>query len=85
MFHHRDPTTQIWGIDMIISETDGNHEAYLIEVNTFPQLYRGDTVTDAAVDAVLRDEVFAVATCQEKCVLGRSSRSPSRTMSSFSL
>ena len=59
LFHQRVPTTQIWGIDILVRESEGADEAILIEVNTFPQLYRGDTITDAAVDTVLRDEVFA--------------------------
>jgi hypothetical protein len=58
LFYQRVPSTQIWGVDILIRETDGRYVAYLIEVNTFPQLYRGDTVTDAAVDDVIRGELF---------------------------
>jgi Tubulin-tyrosine ligase family len=59
LFHQRLPSTQIWGIDILVRETNGTYEAYLIEVNTFPQLYRGDAFTDAAVDNVVRYELFS--------------------------
>jgi hypothetical protein len=61
MFHRRPPTAQIWGVDLLIQRNGAEFKAYLIEVNTFPALYREDDVTDGILDEVVAAELFAKA------------------------
>jgi hypothetical protein len=65
MHHNTLPSFQMWGIDIAIQLTNDGPEAYLIEVNPFPALYRNDLVTDNATDSVFADELFAKAVCLE--------------------
>jgi hypothetical protein len=59
MFHRRFPTLQIWGVDLLIQRDGKELIAYLIEVNTFPALYREDEFTDGILDEVFAEELFA--------------------------
>jgi Tubulin-tyrosine ligase family len=46
----------VWGLDVIV--TEGEHPCRLLEVNVYPQLYRGEAVCDGLVDELLLREYW---------------------------
>jgi len=46
----------IWGLDFIAATTPGGVRVCLLEINVYPQLFRGDPACDALVDAMLLDD-----------------------------
>jgi glutathione synthase/RimK-type ligase-like ATP-grasp enzyme len=61
MFYKTLPSFLFWGVDIAIQCSKDGPKAYLIEVNTFPALYRNDAVTDNAMDGEVIEELFAKA------------------------
>jgi glutathione synthase/RimK-type ligase-like ATP-grasp enzyme len=61
MFYKTLPSFLFWGVDIAIQCSEDGPKAYLIEVNTFPALYRNDTGTDNAMDGEFIEELFAKA------------------------
>jgi glutathione synthase/RimK-type ligase-like ATP-grasp enzyme len=48
----------LWGIDILLQRTENSIESILIEVNIYPQLYRGDAACDQAVDDMLTTQML---------------------------
>ena len=44
----------VWGLDVIASQTSAGIQLYLLEVNVYPQLFRGSHICDRAVEDMLR-------------------------------
>jgi len=61
MFYKTLPSFLFWGVDIAVQCSEEGPKAYLIEVNTFPALYRNHTVTDNAMDREFIEELFAKA------------------------
>jgi hypothetical protein len=47
----------VWGVDLALSRHEGQLQALLLEVNTAPEIYRGDGALDAETDLMLTTEV----------------------------
>jgi [lysine-biosynthesis-protein LysW]--L-2-aminoadipate ligase len=53
------PLVQMWGIDALVVKNDGGTRLALLEVNIYPQLFRGAVRADRAVARLLADEYTA--------------------------
>jgi Tubulin-tyrosine ligase family len=50
----------IWGLDIVLTGPFGSRLPLLLEVNVYPQLYRGDATCDALIDGMLLNDYLPV-------------------------
>ena len=50
------PRVMIWGLDIVLTGPSGCRRPLLLEINVYPQLFRGDELCDTLIDAMLLDD-----------------------------